>query len=124
VAIGLKKTYAAPYYNMALLLEPMGRTQEAIDNYLLAIQWDPGNAMSYNNLAVICAKRSNFRQAVELLSSAISLDNNLFEAYRNRGCAYACLHQNGRALNDAASLDKLGDRKDGDIVRNAVKQNG
>ncbi len=122
VAIGIAKTYAAPYYNRAVLLARMGRTDEAAGDYLSAIERNPRDVMSYNNLAVISARRHDFHEAIKLLSSAISIDGNLFEAYRNRGCAYACLNQNYLAMKDAAALDTFGHRQDAAFIRHILKK--
>jgi regulator of sirC expression with transglutaminase-like and TPR domain len=76
--------------------------------------------MSYNNLAVISARRKEYQRAIELLNTAILVDANLSEAYRNRAFAYACIHQNVLALDDANMLDALGRRKDADFIRNII----
>jgi tetratricopeptide (TPR) repeat protein len=82
---------------------------EAIKNYLKAIDINPDYAQAYNGLAICYDDgKKDFNSALQYYTKAIDLDSQSATYIYNRG---ACLFANGfkdKAISDLRKADKLG----------------
>ncbi|MDA8402624.1 MAG: tetratricopeptide repeat protein [Desulfobacteraceae bacterium] len=65
---------ARPLQNLATALQLHGKTPEAESFFLKALEIDPENINSYNNLANICAERHDIGKAFDYYTKALSID--------------------------------------------------
>jgi tetratricopeptide (TPR) repeat protein len=64
-------------------LNRLGRAQDAIDQYSIALQLDPDYAEAYNNLGVALANQGRFDEAIEQFSAALKIYPGYANARQN-----------------------------------------
>jgi tetratricopeptide (TPR) repeat protein len=81
-----------------------GKLDQAIQDFNIAIQLDPNDAVSYNNRGMANRLLGNFDLAIQDYNKAIEINPESFEAYNNRAVAYGTIGQSNEAMRD---LDKV-----------------
>lgn len=61
---------------------------------------NPEKSRTYLDKGIDCLYTSQFDEAIEFFDKAIKYDDNNFEAYYYRGCAYSNNFQQDKALDD------------------------
>ena len=79
------------HYMAGHMLEEQGRFREAIDEYKLAIKFDPTSSFLSSELASAYARNSAIKDAVAEAETAIKKDANNLEAHRLLGNIYRSL---------------------------------
>jgi hypothetical protein len=87
-AIEVDSSYYKPYLLRADLLVQQGRSEEALQDYVRALQLYPGDALTHFTVGIIRYQREEYDSGMEHFSSAIRLDSSMVDAYYGRGlCA-------------------------------------
>jgi Flp pilus assembly protein TadD len=74
-AIDASPEEADLWYDLGMLLDRMGRVDDAIDAFRRVIELDPGVASAYNYIGYSCAERGiNLAESVEMTEKALELD--------------------------------------------------
>jgi tetratricopeptide (TPR) repeat protein len=76
-----------PYSNLGQVLTRQERYDEALTNYLKAIELNPNFAIVRYNLGGLYKKRGETNKAIEQYRKAIQIDPNFVKAYNNLGVA-------------------------------------
>lgn len=100
--------YARIHALQANVLVIAGEHRRALEEYDLALQYNPASAGIYNDRGITYAAIGSFEQAVQDLSRALQIDPTYKMAYINRGHAYVSLQRFDDALADygaAADID-------------------
>jgi tetratricopeptide (TPR) repeat protein len=64
------------HFQLGVLLEEMGRRDEAIEHYRRAVEIDPGCLMALTNLAILYSSHGDERNAREMVSRALALESD------------------------------------------------
>jgi tetratricopeptide (TPR) repeat protein len=105
-AIKLKPEDAEVFFQRAQLFETMKRYDQALEDYKACVSHGPAvsqmpyKLMSLKRRAAILTQRKNFRDAVDELSLALTMDKGDEELYRLRGEAYEHLQKFDKAVVD------------------------
>ena len=100
-------------YNMAKdIPNPSELYMDAIEKYKKASEYDPKNAIIYNNWGDSHYRLGEFtldefHNAINLYNKALELNNRYLKAYYNRGLAYACLQDYTEAIKDFDKVIEL-----------------
>ncbi len=107
-AIMVNKDYAYSHYRKAWALHNMGKFDEAIDDYIEAIELDPTDIYNYLGITgVFLDKKENF-SALEFANKAIMLDRNCGNAYYYKSVALSNLGKKAEAEKIYAKARQLG----------------
>jgi len=79
--------------NIALALQELGKTDEAVYHYRQALSIRPGNSLAYSNLGNILESQGKAGDAVSYLYRALELEPDSAQAHNNLG---KILHSQGR----------------------------
>lgn len=106
-----QKDYRA-YYNRGLANLASNNYRQAISDYQKALSItdkSPKESKStiYNDLALVQLMMGEEAEAVGNLSQAIALNENNYQAYYNRGCAYHRQENNQAAIQDFSQAIQL-----------------
>lgn len=82
-AIAVSKNNFIAYYNLGSYLDTQGRMDEAMTNYLKAVEIQPHYQDPLNNLGVIFANRKQFADAIPYFEAAIRLKGDFTDANAN-----------------------------------------
>ena len=74
--------------NLGLVYARLNRLDEAITQYLRAIELNPNNKKAYNNLGSAYYSMGKIREAIESYEKLVSIDPHFAEAYYNLGIIY------------------------------------
>jgi Flp pilus assembly protein TadD len=123
VDAGLLRTAVAPYRQtvrldptsathckLATVLEQVGDTTGASEEYQAALDLDPNNPTANNNLGAIILSHNQPDSAVVLLHRATAAQPDLAPAHYNLALAFRLLAQHDQALNEfrvASSLEAI-----------------
>lgn len=100
---------ARPYLNRGLFYFNKNRIDDAIREYLIALQLDPDYAYARNNIGVAYYNKGYLDAAIKELQEAIRLSPDYAEAYYNLGVAYGEKGMTGEAyieMKRAMELNK------------------
>lgn len=98
----LEQNNDVPYFKMALCLEKMNRSDEAKENYLMAIGLNP-QPVYYNNLGQLHLVLGESDDALDYFKKAIALDSEYAAALFNLGAAF---YQEGKTEEGCEYLKK------------------
>jgi tetratricopeptide (TPR) repeat protein len=88
-AVDKSPNKARPHVSLGLALNGVGRTQEAIEEFKIAIHLNPKAGEAYLNLGYIYCKQGKIEEAIEAFKTALTLGPFLApEAHNNLGIAY------------------------------------
>ncbi len=99
---------AHAYFYLGNYYDVRSEDEEALKNYNLAVSRNKNYLLAYNNRAILLGKHRNFNQAIEDLTTAISLKPDYAEAWYNRGVAYYQMGEKEKACGDWQKAAKLG----------------
>jgi protein O-mannosyl-transferase len=77
------------HYNLAVLLEARGKTEEATEHYEQAAQIDPLRWDAHHKAALLLQKQGRSQEAIEHYRNAVQINPNLIEAQNNLAAALA-----------------------------------
>jgi len=95
------------YYNRALTYEKLQLYDNAIDNYLTALEFFQDDAEMLSNLGYCYFKNNNNRDAVKYLKNALELEPENVSALNNLGLVYLGMDNNNEAITYFADAIKL-----------------
>jgi Tfp pilus assembly protein PilF len=87
-ALAIDPTYSYAWSSMAAVSVKQGNLNDAIQQTVQAVKYDPSNATAAYNLAFALDDKKDFQQAVEWYSRAINIDSTLVPAYSALGRLY------------------------------------
>lgn len=107
-------------FQLAESLKLQGNLEQAINNYLLAIEKNPNRENYYYNLAEVLAKVERLDEAIDCLLKTIEINSNWFKPYYELGLIFEQQEELDRAVssyeksircnsNYACSYSHLGD---------------
>jgi len=91
---------ARPHNNLGVAYEKEGRTDEAIREYLLAIQINPDYDEAHYNLGVAYEKKGRIKDAVQELLTAIRISPAYGQAHNNLGIIYGRTGRTDEAVRE------------------------
>ncbi|MBN2020371.1 MAG: tetratricopeptide repeat protein [Sedimentisphaerales bacterium] len=96
-----KPNSASAGYSLALLLQTVGRTNEAVGLYRQVLKNDPKNVVALNNLAwILCEDQKQYRQALDLADKGLEIEPNYVDLLDTRGVTLYRLGLYQRAADD------------------------
>jgi hypothetical protein len=96
------------YFNRALILSQLNRNDEAIEDYTMALRYQPEKAYEIiNNRSNLLLLTGRFREAVRDLDYLISNNSNYFLYYYNRAYSKQKMGDNSGAFTDYIMALKL-----------------
>lgn len=96
----LKSKDAEVYNNRGFAYCEIGQYEQAILDFSMAIEINPGLAPAYNNRGTAYLYTAQYDEAISDLSKAVEIDPRLAQAYNNRGWAYIKMQQYDEAVSD------------------------
>ena len=81
-------------------LDEQGKYEQAINEYIKAIEINPKYADSYNKRGLVYYNQEKYEQAIKDYTTAIQLNPKYTDAYNNRGIVYYVLDENIEAIGD------------------------
>lgn len=84
----LKAQTVEQYVNKGLVLDSMGKYQEAIQSFSKAIELEPMLAVAWYNRGVSKLNASKYSESIVDFNKCIFIDTAMYEAYYNRSIAY------------------------------------
>ena len=97
-AITLRKDYVEAINNAGVVLQDLGRTDDALAGYRLILSVRPSDAEAHNNLGAALLAQGHPDAAMSELQQAVALKPDYPEAYYNLGNAWRELGKIGGAL--------------------------
>jgi tetratricopeptide (TPR) repeat protein len=97
--ITVTKGNAVAYYNLGEYYSGKGKLDEAVDNYLKAIQIRPGYDDALNNLGVALALKEELDEAVARIRESIRYQPDKADAYYNLGNVFVMQHKPDEAIS-------------------------
>jgi tetratricopeptide (TPR) repeat protein len=97
--ITVTKGNAVAYYNLGEYYSGKGKLDEAVDNYLKAIQIRPGYDDALNNLGVALALKGELDEAVARIRESIRYQPDKADAYYNLGNVFVMQHKPDEAIS-------------------------
>lgn len=89
--------YATAHYNLATVLDQLGKHDQAITHYKAAIQLHP-TAPEHYNLGVTLAKKGQIAEAIIQYQNALKIDPEVYQAHFNLAIIYNNTNQLKKAL--------------------------
>ena len=126
-AVATDRSKGLALTNLGVLYSKLGRTGEALDCYLRAVNADPGAAEAYSNMAGIYNDKKEFEKSIEACSAALKIKPDFPDAYNNMAIAYFNSGDRAAAvefMEKAAGLDPADERvrKNLEAMKAQVKQ--
>jgi tetratricopeptide (TPR) repeat protein len=106
----VQSSNADVYSNLGNVLQDIGRIEDAITSYKMAIEVNPNFAGAYYNLGDIFLEKSRFDDAIACYTKAIELKPGFVEAYNNLGIALKSLAEFEKAISCFRIAIKLNSR--------------
>lgn len=107
-AIMVNKDYAYSHYRKAWALHNLGKYNEAIDDYIQAIELDPVDVFNYIGIAGVYLDKQENLSALEFANKAILLDRSCANAYYFKSVALSNLGKKTEAEKVYAKARQLG----------------
>jgi Flp pilus assembly protein TadD len=96
------------HYNLGTVYDRMGRFEEALKEYQVALTLRPNNAQAHNNLGILYEKTGRLDEAVKEYQAAVKLDPSHAKAFSNLGLLFRRMSRAAdalRTLQDAVSFN-------------------
>ncbi|MEI7455488.1 MAG: tetratricopeptide repeat protein [Nitrosomonadales bacterium] len=81
------------HYNLGLILQALGRLEEAVASYRWALQLNPDYAPGYNNLGVTLQELGRLEEAEGCYRRAVEIKPDYVNAHHNLGIVLQCLNR-------------------------------
>lgn len=107
-AIMVNKDYAYSHYRKAWALHNLGKFDEALDDYLEAIELDPTDIYNYLGITGVFLDKQENLSALEFANKAIMLDRQCGNAYYYKSVALSNLGKKAEAEKIYAKALQLG----------------
>lgn len=107
-AIMVNKDYAYSHYRKAWALHSLGKFDEAIEDYIEAIELDPTDVYNYLGITGVFLDKQANLSALEFVNKAIMLDRNCGNAYYYKSLALSNLGKKSEAEKVYAKARQLG----------------
>ena len=107
-AIMVNKDYAYSHYRKAWALHNLGKFDEALDDYLEAIELDPTDIYNYLGITGVFLDKKENLSALEFANKAIMLDRQCGNAYYYKSVALSNLGKKAEAEKIYAKALQLG----------------
>lgn len=107
-AIMINKDYAYSHYRKAWALHNLGKFDEAIEDYIEAIELDPTDVYNYLGITGVFLDKQANLSALEFVNKAIMLDRNCGNAYYYKSLALSNLGKKSEAEKVYAKARQLG----------------
>ncbi len=107
-AIMVNKDYAYSHYRKAWALHNLGKFDEAIEDYIEAIELDPGDVYNYLGITGVFLDKQENITALEYANKAIMLDRTCGNAYYYKSVALSNLGKKLEAEKIYAKARQLG----------------
>lgn len=107
-AIMVNKDYAYSHYRKAWALHNLGKFDEAIDDYIEAIELDPGDVYNYLGITGVFLDKQENISALEFANKALMLDRSCANAYYYKSVALSNLGKKLEAEKIYAKARQLG----------------
>ena len=94
-------------YDLALVLDRVGRLDEAVAEYERALDWNPNHVDALINLAIVLVRQGLLARATRLIERAVAVDPDHADAQANLGALYLARGEReaaGRAFREALEL--------------------
>jgi protein O-mannosyl-transferase len=119
-AISIDPKKGRAYYNRAMILDGLGRKEEAIKDYSVALIYKTDLTIEIlSNRAVLFIETGKFKEAVSDLDYLISADSNNFMYYYNRAFSKLKLNDISGAIEDYRFVLRL--KPDDEQTRNQLQ---
>lgn len=92
-AVTLRKFYPEAHADLGVAFYNRGSVARAVEEFNIALEQNPGMAVTHNNLAGIYNHRGFYEAAAAEAKKAVDIDQTLVGAYLIMGNAYANLHR-------------------------------
>lgn len=93
-----------------LMLDKLGRKDEAIESFSRALMIDSSNAITWHNKGLTLIRSNKLEESIECFDKAIELNEKYAKAWYNRGRALALLgneSEGQKSFDTAKKLDPL-----------------
>ena len=107
-ALELDPTYASGFNNLGLHYLWQRRIVDAENEFLRALDLNPGDAYAMVGMARVAAVRKRWQEAVRWASAALAVSDDNLDAHRCTAAAYARLGQIGSAISHYERSLQLG----------------
>lgn len=102
-AVEIDPEYAEGHYNLANVLDELGKPDQAIASFQRAIKLNPDYAKAHYNLGIIFKEQNKLDDATESFQRAIACDPNYAKAHNNLGMVFK---EQGKLDEALASFQK------------------
>ena len=86
-AVEIKTDNADAHHNLAIALNALGRTQDAVTSYRRALAINPERAETHNNLGLTLCRLGNVREGIAEYRKTLAINSEFFDAHVNLGVA-------------------------------------
>ena len=86
--------------NKIISLHKQGLYHEALGNIKLLLFEQNNNPILHNLIGIIYLSLKDYEKSIESFTNAITLKDNLYQAYLNRGTAYSEIRDFQKAITD------------------------
>ncbi|MDQ4420903.1 tetratricopeptide repeat protein [Sphingobium sp. DEHP117] len=97
-AVAVSPDCAEAHYNLARVLQDLGKEDDALASYEAAIAHKPDYADAYNNLGALYVARGAPHEAIAALQGVLKLRPDYIDAYINLGNAFRDIGNNNTAV--------------------------
>ena len=108
-ALNIDKNHYKILFNKGVILNKLGRIEEAKNFYKKSIESNPEYPYSFLNLAVIYREADDFIKAIEIINEGIKENEEQGFLYYNRACFYVNIGELDKALEDVIKCIDLDD---------------
>lgn len=108
ISLNPKNDYA--WGDRGLMLDKLGRRDEAIDSFSKALLIDSSNSITWHNKGLALIKSSRLDESIQCFDKAIELNEKYAKAWYNRGRALALLGnetEGQKSFDRAKKLDPM-----------------
>ena len=94
--------------------------QYALETLTKLVERNSSNAFIWYNLGNVHLQMQEFHKAIDDYSEAIRYENNLAEAYYNRGLTLLFLGEKDMAMNDLSKAGELGIKESYAVIKRFI----
>ncbi|GAB4303562.1 MAG: tetratricopeptide repeat protein [Marinilabiliales bacterium] len=99
--------YGSAYNNRANIFKNIGKIDDAIQDYNMALLYEGETAEIFTNMGIVYAMKQDYRLAVNYFNKAIALNKSYYLPYYNRAKTFAEIGVFDKALDDLNKVVEL-----------------